>query len=106
MSGERKKVRVSCSHPGGLELHVYELGPDDGSGHRPMVPKGAPIKLKGPSTVHAGTSDPGARLATPVVNDDIDAEVMQAWLDQNVNSPLAELLTVHDDDPKPKDEAE
>jgi hypothetical protein len=90
--GQRRKVRVACSVPNGIQLRLNQPGP--GGAGEPMVGQGAPVVLTGPSSANTGA---GAQTRTdlgPAITE-VDEEFWRAWADQHKNDPLLTGGSVH-----------
>lgn len=90
---QAKKLKVSCSIPGGIELQITrEAGSTAFPGTRVTVPYGNPVAIPGGGTSHAL----------------VDAKFMEAWFSQNKNNEaLKRCILVEDPDaPAPTDNVE
>lgn len=90
---QAKKLKVSCSIPGGIELQITrEAGSTAFPGTRVTVPYGSPVAIPGGGTSHAL----------------VDAKFMEAWFSQNKNNEaLKRCILVEDPDaPAPTDNVE
>lgn len=82
-------VKVACSIPNGLELHLFVQGFDDGTGVKPMhrdytQPR---VFLSGPNSIGAGVGNTMLNGAEPV-HTEVPAPFFETWLKQNENNPL------------------
>lgn len=89
MSEERRKIRVSCSIPNGIELRLFVRGVDDGTGAHPYVEdRSRPrVFLAGPSSLHAGVGNTMMTTQEPAVTE-VDEEYFAEWLKQNEKNTL------------------
>lgn len=86
---EKAKVKVACRHTNGLTIRLFRKGYDDGtgSGYQPIVADGAPVKLNGPSPLHAGAGATARPDLEPGITE-VDRGFMELWLNQNRLNPF------------------
>lgn len=95
-------TKVACTVLNGITICKWKRGFDDGTGdgEAPMVKDGSPIRLAGPSSLHAGTGNSGGAGLAQVVTEIPDEWDFDRWLDQNKQNPfVAEgLIAIVKDD--------
>lgn len=83
----RKTVTVACRVMNGLSVRLHKRGEDDGTGARPMIADGAPVRLAGPSSIDAGVGST-ERLDEVPITTEVDAEWWGKWHEQNKLNPF------------------
>jgi len=81
---ERRLVKVACTIPNGLTIHLPGISHDDGTGKQ-IASMGQKITLKGPGALALGVNQPTSDESILTV---VDEEVMNAWLAHNALSPM------------------
>jgi len=89
MEQERKTVKIRCGVANGIELQLWKQGFDDGTGVKPTVVDGLPVRLKGPSGLRAGVGNTNLKDLIEVT--EVDAEWWSKWLAQNAKNPMVEM---------------
>ncbi len=86
---ERRKVRVACTFPNGLELRLHARTYDDdtaySTGRKQNVATGEVILLAGP---HPRAQGAGTTGEGPGVINEVDAGLWERWLADNKDSSL------------------
>lgn len=98
---DRRQVKVVCSIPNGLTIHLSQPGHDDGTGVRHQVGS-QEITLKCPPSFGTGVNNSAGLDQEPPFTT-VDEEAMLQWLDQNAKNPIVtsgSVYIVKEDEPE------
>lgn len=88
---ERRLVKVACTIPNGLTIHLPGVSHDDGTG-RQVAAMGQEITLRGPGALALGVNQ---TTSDQPIFTEVDGEAMDAWLAHNALNPVVTSGSVY-----------